>query len=117
VVVHPSRDIDEPLHGLFGWAEREGVSVVQVPVVGQDRAVAEPGAPGDCDLLVSIGGDGTMLAAIRAGVAAQPGLAVCGAAFDGIGIPACIGTARSAAEHTVSYLRDRSRPGGAPAGG
>jgi len=57
------------------------------------------------------------VAAIRAGVAAQPGLAVCGAAFDGIGIPACIGTARSAAEHTVSYLRDRSRPGGAPAGG
>ena len=57
------------------------------------------------------------VAAIRAGVAAQPGLAVCGAAFDGIGIPACIGTARSAAEHTVSYLRARSRPGGAPAGG
>jgi oxygen-dependent protoporphyrinogen oxidase len=50
-------------------------------------------------------------------VAAQPGLAVCGAAFDGIGIPACIGTARTAAEHTVSYLRARSRPGGAPAGG
>jgi oxygen-dependent protoporphyrinogen oxidase len=57
------------------------------------------------------------VAAIRAGVAAQPGLAVCGAAFDGIGIPACIGTARSAAEDTASYLRDRSRPGGAPAGG
>jgi oxygen-dependent protoporphyrinogen oxidase len=57
------------------------------------------------------------VAAIRAGVAAQPGLAVCGAAFDGIGIPACIGTARTAAEHTVSYLRARSRPGGAPAGG
>ena len=57
------------------------------------------------------------VAAIRAGVAAQPGLAVCGAAFDGIGIPACIGTARSAAEHTVSYLRARSRPGGRPAGG
>ncbi len=52
------------------------------------------------------------VAAIRAGVAAQPGLAICGAAFDGIGIPACIGTARSAAEHAVSYLR--ARPGGAP---
>ena len=57
------------------------------------------------------------VAAIRAGVAAQPGLAVCGAAFDGIGIPACIGTARSAAEDTASYLRERYRPGGAPAGG
>ena len=53
------------------------------------------------------------VAAIRAGVAALPGLAVCGAAFDGIGIPACIGTARSAAEGTVSYLRARSRPAAA----
>ena len=57
------------------------------------------------------------VAAIRAGVAALPGLAVCGAAFDGIGIPACIGTARSAAEGTVSYLRARSRPACRPAGG
>ncbi len=54
------------------------------------------------------------VASIRAGVAAQPGLAICGAAFDGIGIPACIGTARSAAEHAARYLR--ARPGGAPAG-
>ena len=57
------------------------------------------------------------VASIRAGVAAQPGLAVCGAAFDGVGIPACIGTARSAAQHTVSYLRARFRLGGRPAGG
>ena len=57
------------------------------------------------------------VAAIRAGVAALPGLAVCGAAFDGIGIPACIGTARNAAEGTVSYLRARSRPAGRPADG
>ncbi|MGP0021954.1 MAG: protoporphyrinogen oxidase [Streptosporangiaceae bacterium] len=54
------------------------------------------------------------VAAIRAGVAAQPGLAICGAAFDGIGIPACVGTARSAAEHVARYLR--ARPGGAPTG-
>ena len=71
MLVHPSRDIDKPLHGLLGWADREGVAVVQVPVVGQERAVAEPGAADDCDLLVSIGGDGTMLAAIRTAVTAD----------------------------------------------
>jgi oxygen-dependent protoporphyrinogen oxidase len=35
---------------------------------------------------------------IRAAVDAVPGLAVCGAAYDGVGIPAVIGSARRAAE-------------------
>jgi protoporphyrinogen/coproporphyrinogen III oxidase len=41
---------------------------------------------------------------IRAAVAAQPGLAVCGAAYDGIGIPACIASARLAADQVVAHL-------------
>ena len=45
---------------------------------------------------------------VRAGVATQPGLAVCGAAFDGIGIPACIASARSAADQVLAYLGSRS---------
>jgi protoporphyrinogen/coproporphyrinogen III oxidase len=36
------------------------------------------------------------IARVRAAVAAVPGLAVCGAAFDGLGIPACIAAARVA---------------------
>jgi oxygen-dependent protoporphyrinogen oxidase len=40
-------------------------------------------------------------------VDAQPGLAVCGAAYDGLGIPACIATARTAAERTLGYLQTR----------
>lgn len=36
------------------------------------------------------------VARIRAAVAAVPGLAVCGAAYDGVGIPATIGSARAA---------------------
>jgi oxygen-dependent protoporphyrinogen oxidase len=36
------------------------------------------------------------VARVRAAVASVPGLAVCGAAFDGLGIPACIASARSA---------------------
>ena len=37
------------------------------------------------------------VARIRAAVAAVPGLAVCGAAYDGVGIPAVIGSGRRAA--------------------
>jgi len=44
------------------------------------------------------------VARIRAAIAALPGLAVCGAAYDGVGIPACIATARLAADQVLSYL-------------
>jgi protoporphyrinogen/coproporphyrinogen III oxidase len=47
------------------------------------------------------------VARIRAGIAAQPGLAVCGAAYDGVGIPACIGTARAAASQVTAVLAAR----------
>jgi oxygen-dependent protoporphyrinogen oxidase len=45
------------------------------------------------------------VARIRAGVAAQPGLAVCGAAYDGIGIPACIASARLAVNQVLAHVR------------
>ncbi len=47
------------------------------------------------------------VATIRAAVAAQPGLAVCGAAYDGVGIPACIATARAAASQVMAFLAAR----------
>jgi len=43
---------------------------------------------------------------IRSAVAGQPGLAVCGAAYDGIGIPACVATAQAAAGQIAARLRD-----------
>ena len=42
--------------------------------------------------------------AIRASVAALPGVVVCGAAYDGIGIAACIGSGTRAATELVSAL-------------
>jgi len=48
------------------------------------------------------------VARVRSAVASVPGLAVCGASYDGVGIPACIGSARAAV--------DRVRAG-VPAGG
>jgi oxygen-dependent protoporphyrinogen oxidase len=56
------------------------------------------------------------VATIRAAVAAQPGLAVCGAAYDGIGIPACVATAQAAAAQIAAHLSDDrqwKRPAGA----
>ena len=50
------------------------------------------------------------VARIRSAIAAQPGLAVCGAAYDGLGIPACIATARAAAGQVLEHL---SEPAGA----
>jgi oxygen-dependent protoporphyrinogen oxidase len=45
------------------------------------------------------------VARIRAAVASQPGLAVAGAAYDGVGIPACIATARQAVGQVLAGLR------------
>jgi len=47
------------------------------------------------------------IAAIRTAVAKQPGLAVAGAAYDGVGIPACIATAKSAAAQIAAHLATR----------
>jgi protoporphyrinogen/coproporphyrinogen III oxidase len=45
------------------------------------------------------------VARVRAAVATQPGLAVCGAAYEGVGIPACVVTARAAASQVTEFLR------------
>jgi protoporphyrinogen/coproporphyrinogen III oxidase len=47
------------------------------------------------------------VARIRAAVAGVPGLAVCGAAYDGLGIPACIASARTAAGRVLGHLEAR----------
>ena len=74
VVVHPTRPLEGPLNALRGWAALHAVEVVQVPAAFPQPPVAVPGDPGDCELIVSIGGDGTMLAALRtAAVVEVPG--------------------------------------------
>jgi protoporphyrinogen/coproporphyrinogen III oxidase len=47
------------------------------------------------------------VARIRAAIATQPGLAVCGAAYDGLGIPACVATARTAVDRILALLPPR----------
>ncbi len=52
---------------------------------------------------------------IREQVAKLPGIAVCGALYDGVGIPACVASARKAADQTLRALAARAtgtlRPG------
>lgn len=48
------------------------------------------------------------VAAIRADVAQVPGLAVCGAAYDGLGIPACIASAHAAVSSLLADLPARA---------
>ncbi len=50
------------------------------------------------------------VARIRGAVAALPGLAVCGALYDGVGIPACIASAGAAADAVIASLGARSVP-------
>ncbi|WP_035812488.1 protoporphyrinogen oxidase [Jiangella gansuensis] len=47
------------------------------------------------------------VARVRAAVAEVPGLAVCGAVYDGVGVAACVGSARDAAARVVADLSER----------
>lgn len=71
ILVHPTRNVDEPLQILREWTRGHGIDLVQIAATYPQRRVAEQGDAGDADLIVSIGGDGTMLAALRAGAVAD----------------------------------------------
>ncbi|MER8153935.1 protoporphyrinogen oxidase [Streptomyces sp. NPDC094472] len=51
------------------------------------------------------------VARIRAEIARVPGLGVCGALYDGVGIPACVGSARKAADELLGGLAAPLEPG------
>jgi NAD+ kinase len=66
LVVHPTRQIDVPLRFLDRWTEERGLDVVQIPTVGSDRDVAPRAELESGDLVIALGGDGTVLSALRA---------------------------------------------------
>jgi NAD+ kinase len=80
LVVHPKRDIDNALATTRAWARANGSRLGQVVVPGQDRRVADPVEPAECEMVLAIGGDGTVLSALdRAGPAGKPVLGIaCG---------------------------------------
>jgi NAD+ kinase len=83
VVVHPRRSIDRALDAARAWLSEHGGRFVQVAVEGQNRRVAEVVEPEDCDLVLAVGGDGTVLAALHA--AAPSALPVLGVACGSLG--------------------------------
>lgn len=83
LVVHPTREIGRPLATLKEWAERHGIEVVQRRAQNALREVAPFGELRSCDLVVAIGGDGTVLAALRA--AAETRTPVLGVACGSLG--------------------------------
>jgi protoporphyrinogen/coproporphyrinogen III oxidase len=94
--------------------QRDDAELAELAVADLAAATGVRGAP--ADVRVSRWGGGLpqytvghldRVARIRAAVAALPGLAVCGAAYDGVGIPACIASARLAADQVVAYLHAR----------
>jgi len=94
--------------------QRDDAELAGLAAADLAAATGVPGAP--VDTRVTRWGGGLpqysvghldRVARIRAGVAAQPGMAVCGAAYDGVGIPACIGSARLAVDQVLGYLRTR----------
>jgi NAD+ kinase len=95
IVVHPTRDVNRPFGRLHDWAARAGAEVVQVPVPVMTRRLAPEAPAPTCDLIVSIGGDGTMLAAARVGMTnARP---VLGIACGSLGVLARVAPAGLAA--------------------
>jgi NAD+ kinase len=84
LVVHPTRPLARPLETIAGWSEANGVEVVQIATLGgRGRTVAAPGELAPGDLVVALGGDGTVLAALRA--AAHLGAPVLGVACGSLG--------------------------------
>ena len=84
LVVHPSRPVNEAMAGLTEWASANGVDVVQLDVADYpDRELAPSGTLAPDDLVVALGGDGTVLAALR--IAAAHDAPVMGVACGSLG--------------------------------
>jgi NAD+ kinase len=84
LVVHPTREVTAPLDTVERWARTHEVEVVQIPTDGgSTRELAAWGELADGDLVVTLGGDGTVLSALRA--AAPLGVPVLGVACGSLG--------------------------------
>jgi NAD+ kinase len=70
VVLHPKRDSAEAVEAILGWADRKRIEVLGIGAeISRLNCAATAVAPGELgqrsDLIVSLGGDGTMLRAMR----------------------------------------------------
>lgn len=118
IVVHPSRNVDRPLRLLKEWAHERGVDVVQIPAAYNQRPVAEAGDAADADLVVSIGGDGTTLAAMRcAALVNRPVLGIACGSLGALATVAVDDVPRSLDRFSRSEWQPRMFPALSVAGG
>ena len=67
LVVHPVRDVRRALDAVVRWTEERGVPLVQLAVDRDGgRSLASGGTLEPGDLVLALGGDGTVLSALRA---------------------------------------------------
>ena len=83
LVVHPTRPITGALETLEKWAAERELDVVQIRTGPTHREVAPHAAPEPGDLVLALGGDGTVLTALRA--AARVDAPVLGVACGSLG--------------------------------
>jgi NAD+ kinase len=82
VVVHPTRPVLDALEVIERWAAAHGVEVVQL-AIGEQPHLEPPGEVGRCDLVVALGGDGTILKALHTAAPSQT--PVLGVAYGSLG--------------------------------
>jgi oxygen-dependent protoporphyrinogen oxidase len=98
--------------GEVAMLQRDDADLVALAAAELAEATGIPGSP--VESRVTRWGGGLpqynvghlqRVARVRSAVAGQRGLAVAGAAFDGVGIPACVATARTAIDKVLHDLR------------
>jgi NAD+ kinase len=77
LVLHPARDCNSALFELLAWASKRQVTVLTLEeeasrVPGPAEAVAPADLAARSDIMVSLGGDGTMLRAMRMSCGPRP---------------------------------------------
>jgi NAD+ kinase len=82
VLVHPTRRVLDGVEVLERWTLERGLELVQIPS-GDQPPVAPPGEVSACDLIVALGGDGTILKALHA--SARTRTPVLGVAYGSLG--------------------------------
>jgi NAD+ kinase len=83
VLVHPTRPVQDAVDVLRRWTGEHGLPLVQIRT-GEQPSVAPPGQVTRCDLVVALGGDGTILKALHA--AGKTGTPVLGVGYGSLGV-------------------------------
>jgi NAD+ kinase len=97
LVVHPSRNVHAPREALLHWAREHGVEVVALGERLAGHGEVPTGEADGCEVIVAIGGDGTILGGARLAAAAPSCPPVLGLAYGSLGMLAAVEVADAVA--------------------